>query len=55
MTICKICNDFVDEDDAEFYPGFGNLCEDCDERADIVRNVRGNVIRATVAPRQGGR
>jgi hypothetical protein len=58
MTVCKHCKSETDPDESEFHPGYGRLCADCDERADVV-SCNGLAVRVTIAPRprrfRGGR
>jgi hypothetical protein len=51
MTLlCRVCRRDTTHLEYEFYPGFGRLCASCDERAEIVRNVAGQVINVSVEP-----
>ena len=48
--LCRICRRDTRDLPYEFYLGFGRVCEDCDERADVVRNHAGTVINVSVEP-----
>lgn len=51
MTVhCRICNCEVDPHDTDFIPGFGRLCDDCEERTELEMDATGRFKAAHVAP-----
>jgi len=49
--ICRICRKAIGKT-SEWYPGFGRLCDDCDDRVEVVTNYQGHVVSVID---QGGR
>lgn len=50
---CRICRAPTDDLEYEFYVGFGRLCPECDDRANVVTNAQGEVINVIDTPEAG--
>jgi hypothetical protein len=49
-TECRVCRCYLDRHEGVWYRGLGRLCPECDERADVVTNYRGEYVSMSISP-----
>lgn len=49
---CDLCGTLHHRDEGRRIMGYGRLCPDCDERADVVTDWKGEYISMSVPPKE---